>query len=439
MKGLREKPPGSGKYEYAIYDPKKKPTRKYVRFQADDEDEAIEKALGYKRDYAIGEWSPWNDARKNTIEEAVEAYMAAHAHQRKNTLVGKQSSLNAFLRMLRSERKLSDIDESHIARYRALWRNKGTVRGRLNVLKHFWQWCVDEGYARRNPVQKYLRRNRGILTKPKTGRDAMMPDEFIQIHGEATTRFPDSYLPAFIELGICTGLRRGELIDINAQDTKLDGPYRGSVSIREWTNPATGRHFVPKTDESTRIVPLVPRAAALLRQILGGITTDDPWQHLFVSPPETSRRTHDHVRENDASGKFRECRIACGLPDSITLHSTRHSYLSWLIILGVDPYALKSIAGHSSLHTQEVYIHFAHSMLSGGASEVRRQVMRYLCPGVSEDVLAFAFPDSASWYGSAASAPSMPILDMLFGATLYDEELVARVKHEQMRRGAMRN
>lgn len=428
MKGLREKPEGSGRYELSFYNKRKQPKRVYVRFEATSYEYAIKRAFEFMEAHERGDFDPWNKKTDN-IADAIDAYLKAHRHQRKNTINGKRSTLKLFLENT-SRRSFSSIDVDIITQYAARFMTNATRRTRLHVLSGFWGWCVQEGYTKRNPVADYLRKHRQGRKASKQ-RDAMKMDEYMQVYGAAM--LDDCYFPPFIELGVCTGLRRGELISLNVRDVTLEGSG-GSINIREWISPATGEHFVPK-HEHERVVPLVPRAAALLRQLIDDLRTDDPWQHIFHNPHNPDER----VKPNDASTRFRAARRSVGLGDSYTLHSTRHTFLSWLVMCGVDPYALKEIAGHSDLQTQQRYVHFSKVMLSGGASRVRREIVSYLCPGVSDNALAFAFPDSSTWYGSAAPGSRLNILDILFGGMLYDAELLQALSRSEMRRGAGRN
>ena len=94
-------------------------------------------------------------------------------------------------------------------------------------------------------------------------------------------------------------------------------------------------------------------------------------------------------------------------------------------MLGVDPYAIAEIAGHSNLKTQQRYVHYAKVMLSGGAGKVRREMLAYLCPTADEELIDMVFPESNLWFGHAQAASGVPILDILFGGLLYDPEFRA--------------
>lgn len=427
MKGLREHPPGSGQWELSFYDKTRKPTRKYIRFRASGETAAILKAADYVKSYQIGNFDPWSSA-VDDIEHAAIAYLKAHRHQRPNTIKNKVSLLSRFVGFL-TDRSFRNINTDTIARFMATGRKESTQDVQSMALNGFFKWCVDEGYTKKNPVAEWRKRS-GISSKRQSDKEGLTIEQAVQMIGACSGM--ENYFPALLELAFCTGLRKSELISLNIRDVQLNG-RGGSIHIREWVHPQTGKHYVPKS--TPRVVPLVPRASALLSRLIDALATDDPWQRLFGAASDSRLE----VPENSPSNYFRDYRPLIGLGPSYTFHSTRHSFLTWLIMCSVDPYAVQDIAGHADLTTQQRYVHFSRVMLSGGASKARREIVAFLCPGVSPDALSVAFPDSSSWYGSAVSGSRLDILDILFGGLLYDEELLQAFKRADMRRSAGRN
>ena len=55
------------------------------------------------------------------------------------------------------------------------------------------------------------------------------------------------------------------------------------------------------------------------------------------------------------SARFAEYRDALGLPDSVSLHSLRHSYVTHLIEDGYDPLFVQQQVGHSYASTTALY------------------------------------------------------------------------------------
>jgi len=419
MKGLREHPKGSGRYEYILRDPKRNPKLKYIRFAAEDYEDAVLKAAERKKQYKEGRYDPWLNV-KDDIQYAFRQYMEAIQHMRPSTISNKHSGISLFLRSI-SVNKFGSVDRHLVQSFIDNQKSAATKRTRLQTIHSFWKWCMMRGFTLHDPIEEYTK-SRTHVPREKRTRDAMKLEEYFGVYGFASsfyTRAPHNFFPDFIELGVCTGLRREELIMLSRRDVTL-GEYTGAIQIREWTNPKTGEHFVPKHGRE-RVVQLVPRAVMLLRQLIDSLKSDDPFSPIF--PPTMDDKLRLVI--DAPTKKFRRSRDEAGLGSSITLHSTRHTYLTWLIVLGVNPYAVMETAGHADLTTQQRYIHFTKILLAQNSTAVKRKLISFLCPGVSQEVLETAFPDSRSWIGPAIS---FDIMDVLYGGMLYDPILVQQVK-----------
>jgi integrase len=119
------------------------------------------------------------------------------------------------------------------------------------------------------------------------------------------------------------GLRRDELVRLQCQDIKLDIDM---IHVRK-TKTRTDRY-----------VPIPPRGRALIEEMrlpeLGPVFPR--WRH-----PDTV----SHV--------FAELAKEAGI--SKTLHSTRHSYCSYMVMSGVDLRTIQKNAGHANIHTTMIY------------------------------------------------------------------------------------
>ncbi|MGZ3559132.1 MAG: tyrosine-type recombinase/integrase, partial [Thermodesulfobacteriota bacterium] len=79
--------------------------------------------------------------------------------------------------------------------------------------------------------------------------------------------------------------------------------------------------------------------------------------------PEIKRRMKneyiiDHtIQPESISRAFRILARRLSLPDALTLHSLRHSYISYLLEKGVPAKRVKELAGHFSLAITERYTH----------------------------------------------------------------------------------
>lgn len=422
MKGLRERQPGS--FEYAFYDKHKKPKRKYITFKADSYEDALIYVATKLKAYKNGSYDPWLKI-VDDIEQALERYLKESTHIRVTTRKTKSNQLNLFIKYL-PYKSFKLIDAEIIGGFIVRMNTEASRAFRLACVASFWNWCIKKGYTKNDPVTEFKQNTRIRINKNKKTRNALTVSQFIQILGEAQSDKED-YHAIIFDLAAMTGLRRNELIYLNQRDVTL-AERTGSIHVREWINPKTGEQFQPKTGE--RIVPLVPRAVAMLKGLVD--KSDDPFHPVLTNHGE-------RLKPNRVSQKFSEFKRACGFGKSITFHSTRHSYLTWIMALRVDPYQVLRIAGHGDLTTQQRYIHFVEQMLSGGAAKIKSEIISLMCPAVDDEVINFFFPDSSRFYGSNAPTTQLDILDILYGGALYDEALKAHVKQSKLTRGFNKN
>ena len=65
----------------------------------------------------------------------------------------------------------------------------------------------------------------------------------------------------------------------------------------------------------------------------------------------------DHINSGSITNYFTALKYKYGLDENISFHSLRHSFASNFIKNGGDPFVLKSMLGHTSLNTTNIYIH----------------------------------------------------------------------------------
>jgi integrase/recombinase XerD len=101
-----------------------------------------------------------------------------------------------------------------------------------------------------------------------------------------------------------------------------------------------------------RVVPLSDLVAAMLDKYL---EKAKPSRWLF-------RNTNGgpaHVRSLQYA--FADARSRAGIPDTVTMHTLRHSFATHLVERGEDLFTIKELMGHSSLSTLQQYIHLANN------------------------------------------------------------------------------
>ena len=73
--------------------------------------------------------------------------------------------------------------------------------------------------------------------------------------------------------------------------------------------------------------------------------------------------TTDHYKPERITKSFTRFRKKAGVPEGKTLHSLRHTFAARTLIKTNNPYVVKSVLGHQSLSTTEIYLDFPEDYL----------------------------------------------------------------------------
>jgi integrase len=165
-------------------------------------------------------------------------------------------------------------------------------------------------------------------------------------------------------MALYAGLRYGELRALrwSAVDTAT-----GTIRVVESWDPKEGR-IAPKTSTSRRSTPM----PGLLRDLM--------LEHRMRrgEPPDDALVFGDNDQPFHAASLYRRADRAwakAGLDDRLRLHQARHTYASFMIAAEVNPKALSSFMGHSSIKvTFDLYGH----LMPGTAAEAAALLDGYL-------------------------------------------------------------
>lgn len=156
----------------------------------------------------------------------------------------------------------------------------------------------------------------------------------IKLYSLLSRVYMDNLMPLVL-LAINTGMRRGELFDLNWADIDLDSKVitvRGEISKSGYT-----RH-IPLTDEAYRCVI--------------NWKNDQGSAGLVFSSPVTGRRL-DNI--NSSWEKLMKlAKLA-----NFRFHDLRHHFASTLVMRGVDLNTVRELLGHRDLKTTLCYAHLA--------------------------------------------------------------------------------
>jgi integrase len=181
----------------------------------------------------------------------------------------------------------------------------------------------------------------------------------------------EGWLHHLVLLGAATGARRGELLALRWSDVDLDA---GVLRISRSVGLVAGRlHWKPPKNGEGRRVILGPavvaelrrhRAAQVERRLAYGSAYHAD-EDLVVCKIDGSP-----IRPDYASQAFRNLVRRAGLPETIHVHTLRHSAASFLAAAGVPPSDIAAQLGHrdGGALALRVYVHpMAEGLARAGA------------------------------------------------------------------------
>ena len=333
-------------------------------------------------------------AKGTDLQKAKKDARAAEAKAKFETLGGfivhryaawattHQKRGNETLQLLQSnfghlyDTRLDKLTTWDVQRWRTERGKKGlsaaSINRRVGMLKSVLNRAVEAGVIVSNPLSG-VRRLRvddnariRFLSKPEEAalRDALDEREVIMRSRRRSANewrlarrqavmlalagpFAD-YLKPMVLVALNTGMRRGELFDLDWGDVDFD---RQLVTV-------SGAHS--KTGQ-TRHINLNSEACEILKK-WSGQSHDD----LVFTNPVTGRR-FDNVKSS-----WNRLRLMAGL-DDFRFHDLRHTFASKLVMAGVDLYTVKELMGHSTIQMTERYAHLAPEHRASAVERIVRQ------------------------------------------------------------------
>lgn len=217
------------------------------------------------------------------------------------------------------------IDEREIDRGAAVFASRGlsnaTINRKLNALSKILRMGYRQQYVSRVPTIQRRKESQGRIRMFSKEEEASMHAWLVH---RARLDFAD-----FVMLCFDTGMRRGEALRVEYNDVK------------------DGRLTIPmsKTSAGLRTIPLTERSKTMIERRK---TESDGHKKIF---PNFTKNSVDHL--------FKKMREGLGMEhdDQFVLHTCRHSYVSRLVMAGVDLVSVQKLAGHASLAQTQRYAH----------------------------------------------------------------------------------
>ena len=225
------------------------------------------------------------------------------------------------------------------------------LRYLCDVMRNFFNWCIDSGYILKNPCLKIeIKGNKSeIIKRKKENKIEILSEDEIEKIKEYIkgTEFELLFL-----LDLSTGLREGELLALTWNDIDLTKKtLRIEKSIKEVYvyDDENNRHIetivqVPKTMTSFRTIPIPSTIISKLKKVKNknGIIFHD--------------ENMNYLKAKNVSYKWKKVLKDCNIPHK-KFHSIRHTYASTLLKNGVDIQTVAELMGHSAIAITQIYLH----------------------------------------------------------------------------------
>ena len=228
----------------------------------------------------------------------------------------------------------------------------GTARKKIGTLKRMFQLAVQRGQLEENPF-RYVRKPKASQGEIHTYTDEEC-ESMVRIAGEAQIGGPFRW-DILILTALCTGMRRGELLNTTWRDIDFGGqkirisPKDDTEHTWEWHIKDTDRRNVPLTDE---VVKLLAEHQA-----------EQPEGYPYVFVPS---KRFDWIQESRHLGKWTIRQGKCPVSnfrrqwliilaragiERGTFHDLRRTCITNWFAYGLSEYEVMVMAGHASFET----------------------------------------------------------------------------------------
>lgn len=236
-----------------------------------------------------------------------------------------KTRLRQFIRHLREERKLKET----------------TIKRRIACLKLMFRWLHQEEVIPANPFDSLNERIRLPKRLPRSLSREEVAKLMTAIGGDgrdfADHNYPQAAAKTAIRLLLATGIRVGELVNIDLPDLDL----------------ADGRIAIHGKGDRQRLVYVFETTMQAMLASYHNLRKANAFSttKLFTTPSGTPLTT-PKIRQHLASYAKQT-----GIARRVTPHMLRHTAATTLLEAGVDIRYVQKLLGHQSISTTEIYTH----------------------------------------------------------------------------------
>lgn len=239
----------------------------------------------------------------------------------------------------------------------------------LNTMRKMFDNAIENDLIAKNPCAKL--KNTGYKAKEKT---ALSADQMqILLDAVKGTR-----AETFVALGLYTGMRREEILGLQWSSVELTGnaPHIKVERALRWEHSRAVVSNLLKSNAASRTIPIPKPLLEHLRSldrvgdfVVGGEPlSQTQFKNLWkiVTNRQTGEKTYTVPYSNgekatfvrELGGKSRGGNFRYTIDFDVSPHILRHTYITNLILSGVDLKTVQYVAGHADISlTLNIYTH----------------------------------------------------------------------------------
>ena len=290
------------------------------------------------------------------LQDWLETYAVTNCTAK--TVQGYKQSINCYTGPI-SGITLQKLDATHIQPIYAEMIKRGlsnrSVDALHKALSIAFNTAVKQGTIKRNILD-------AVIAPKVIKKEVEVWDT--ETRAKAMTILRESQYGDFYQLGLMTGMRRGELAGLKWANVNLASKHLQVVNTLQRITGQGLMNGQPKTERSRRSIALSPDTVSLLHEIRGKQMTQqlevaDAWTdsgYVFTHPDGMP------IDPNLATRAFKKMVTTAGLP-KLTIHGLRHTHATILLEQGVNPKVVSERLGHASVATtMDIYSHVLPDM-----------------------------------------------------------------------------
>lgn len=306
----------------------------------------------------------WGEQPRRTFEELMVGWLRATQPEKRPAGHRRDLDATRHLRAVFGGLSLQDLSAARVRGYIDARRGDGVspstvnrelavLSAALNFARREWEWVVPNAVAGRK------------LRQPEGRLRWLTRSEAATLIEAAGLEWQAEHLPDFIRLALHTGMRKGELL--NLEWARVDFGARLLHLEAKHTKTA-----------SRRTVPLNEGALGALRGRLAFRA-----MHCPGSPWVFSHQ--DGKRIGDIKHAFATACRRSGIED-FRIHDLRHTCAAWLIQAGASLAEVRDVLGHSTVRMTERYAHLAPENIRSALARLDGEPVTLAVTPVLEDV-----------------------------------------------------